>query len=868
MYQKTIKEIEKELKVNASQGLTEKEAEQRLKQNGRNCLEKDKKKNPFLVFLNQVKDPLIYILMGAFLVSVILKEYTDAAIIIIVVIINAIIGSFEELKAEKALDSLKKLSTPETIVKRDGKIKKINAEEIVVGDVIILQTGSNVCADVRLSKTMNLKIDESSLTGESLPVSKNENIIFKENTPLAEQKNLAFMSTNVSYGHGEGIVIATGMQTQIGKIAKLLKEEKTESTPLQKKLGELGKLLGIITLSICLFLFFIAIIQKRNTIQMLITAISLAVAAIPEGLPAIVTIVLALGVSKMVKAKCIVRKLHSVETLGAVNVVCSDKTGTLTQNKMNVVDIFTFNKNQDRLFQAMYLCNDAILNDNENIGDPTEIALKEYAIKNNYQNLEKEYPRVKELPFESKRKMMSTMHQHQLEKIVFTKGALDCVLNKCKFIFKNNQICKINNNDKIEINNQLNIMTSKALRVLAFAFKYNELIEENLIFIGLVGMIDPPRKEAIEAVKSFNNANIKTIMITGDHQNTALEIAKQLNIANSEKQCITGEKLDKMSNEELNNSISNYRVFARVSPENKVSIVKAFKNQGNIVAMTGDGVNDAPSLKSADIGIAMGINGTDVAKQASDMILMDDNFASIEKAIKEGRGIYTNIKKSLFFLLSSNIGEVMTMFLAILLNLPIPLLAIHILWINLLTDSLPALALGQDDNDEDIMKEKPRNKNESLFAHGGYKIIIGYGMLIGLLSLSSFLLVVISHLMNSNTIINYSNILSCLNSNDEVLYKARTYAFMTLALSQLFHSFGMKNLRKNSLNKNIFKNKLLIISFLLGFLIQIAVTEIDVLCQIFKTTHLQFSDWIIITMFAMIPLVVHELIFLLKKKKS
>ena len=401
--------------------------------------------------------------------------------------------------------------------------------------------------------------------------------------------------------------------------------------------------------------------------------------------------------------------------------------------------------------------------------------------------------------------MMSTMHQHQLEKIVFTKGALDCVLNKCNFIFKNNQICKINNNDKIEINNQLNIMTSKALRVLAFAFKYNELIEENLIFIGLVGMIDPPRKEAIEAVKSFNNANIKTIMITGDHQNTALEIAKQLNIANSEKQCITGEKLDKMSNEELNNSINNYRVFARVSPENKVSIVKAFKNQGNIVAMTGDGVNDAPSLKSADIGIAMGINGTDVAKQASDMILMDDNFASIEKAIKEGRGIYTNIKKSLFFLLSSNIGEVMTMFLAILLNLPIPLLAIHILWINLLTDSLPALALGQDDNDEDIMKEKPRNKNESLFAHGGYKIIIGYGMLIGLLSLSSFLLVVISHLMNSNTIINYSNILSCLNSNDEVLYKARTYAFMTLALSQLFHSFGMKNLRKNSLNKNILK---------------------------------------------------------------
>lgn len=866
MQHKTIQQVQEELKCDIHNGLSEEEVKKRQKQYGKNKLHEAKKKNFLKVFFNQLKDPLIYILIAAFVVSLLLKEITDAFIIIFVVIVNAILGAYEELKAEKALEALKKLSSPEALVRRNGNLCKISSEDVTIGDILILQTGANVCADVRLIQTENLQIDESSLTGESLPVHKDKNALFQENTPIADCKNMAYMSTNVSYGHGEGIVCKIGMQTQIGKIAKLLKEEEKEITPLQKKLAELSKLLGIITLAICMFIFIIALVQKRNTMEMLITAISLAVAAIPEGLPAIVTIVLAMGVSKMVKANTIVRKLHSVETLGAVDVVCSDKTGTLTMNKMKVVQSYIANSNSQLFYLCMSLCNDAILKEAEAIGDPTEIALKEYAWENQYRLVEEKYPRIQEIPFESERKMMSTCHHYQNKKIVFTKGALDQVIKKCKYILKNNQEKILTKEDIHFIFQQAHFMSQDALRVLAFAYKYGDLSEENLVFLGIVGMIDPPRKEAIAAVQSFKNASIETVMITGDHKDTAFAIAKQLDIAQDVSQCISGEELDKLSVEQLKTDINKYRVFARVSPENKVSIVKALKSNGKIVAMTGDGVNDAPSLKAADIGIAMGKNGTDVAKQAADMVLSDDNFASIEKAIREGRGIYQNIKKSLFFLLSSNIGEVMTMFLAILLNLPIPLLAIHILWINLLTDSFPALALGQDENDEEIMKEKPRQKDESLFAHGGYKKILGYGFLIGFLSLSAFMIVVLQYMLKENIAFQYKTILYLLDTNESLLTKARTYAFVTLAISQLFHSIGMKNLNKNSINKKLFHNKLLILSFVVGILIQVAVTEVPFLTQFFKTTHLHFSDWIIILTLSMIPLVVHEVLHLIKAK--
>ncbi len=876
-YQDSIKETEKKLNTNLTTGLTTQQVLQKTSSTHKNQLEEKKRKSWIFVFLSQLTDPLIYILGIAFLISIFLKEIVDAMIILSVVILNAIIGSIEECKAEKALEELKKMSAPHCLVKRNQTVVEIPAKDLVVGDVVILETGRQVPADLRLIKTSNLKIDESSLTGESLPVEKNAELILKPNTSLGDQKNMAFMSTNVAYGKGEGIVTHIGMNTQIGKIAKMLSEEKETLTPLQKKLGELGKILGIIAISICFLLLIVALIQKRNVIEMLITSISLAVAAIPEGLPAVVTIVLSIGVQKMVKVNTIVRKLHSVETLGAVNIICSDKTGTLTQNKMTVVQAYQNHQqyqdfNRPELYflsLGMGLCNDAFFDKNQYLGDPTEIALLVMAEKLNLnkEEIDRKYPRIQELPFDSHRKMMSTLHQVNGQKIQFCKGALDRLLPCCSYQRVNDAILPFNELEKKEVLLQGEKMAKQAMRILALAYKPTQTIEEkNLIFVGLVGMIDPPRKEAIQAIQDLKQAGIQTMMITGDHKNTAFAIAKELDIVNDEKECISGEELDQISEQTLSNQIQQYRVFSRVSPEHKVKIVKALKEKGNIVAMTGDGVNDAPSLKAADIGIAMGISGTDVAKEAADMVLSDDNFASIEKAVQEGRGIYTNIKKSLLFLLSSNIGEILTMFLGILLNLPIPLLAIHILWVNLLTDSFPALALGQDDNGNTLMHQKPRNAKESLFAHGGMKILILYGLVIGFVSLDAYLIVPIYHLLSQHTPITYLNILQTLK-DPTILKKAQTYAFCTLALSQLFHSIGMKNMENSAFDHRLFQNKLLIVSFVLGYFIQILVTEIPFLNNAFKTTHLAFSDWIIITFFSMIPLVVHELLALFKKIK-
>lgn len=868
MTRKSIDEVIKLTNSNIN-GLNDNQVKDRLAKYGKNILEKDKKINPFKVFFKQLIDPLVYVLLAGFILSIILKEYTDAFIILFVILLNAILSSYQELKAEKALKALSKLTSLKCLVKRNNHIKEIDASEVVIGDVVLLDAGRNVCADIRLINSSHLLIDESSLTGESLASEKDHKFISKEDTALGDQKNMAFMSTYVIKGSGEGIVINTGMNTQIGKIAKLIKNEK-KITPLQKKLNEISKFLAITTVILCVIIFLIALIQKRDTLEMLITSISLAVAVIPEGLLAVVTIVLSLGVLRLSKVNAIVKKLHSVETLGCVNVICSDKTGTLTLNQMNVTKVMVNNEiysendvNEDIKFLALGLtcCNDATKDEDKYIGDPTEIALLRYANNLNVKPLK----RIDCFPFDSNRKMMSTLN----DSYQFSKGALDSIIPLCTSIKANGQIRPINKEYINQIYNLHDTLSNDGLRVLALAYKNtNRLEETNLTFIGLAAMIDPPRKEALQSIQTLKQANIKTIMITGDHKNTALAIAKQLNLANSENEVCTGIELDKMDEKTLKENIDKYKVFARVSPENKVQIVSALKGKNNVVAMTGDGVNDAPSLKKADIGVAMGINGTDVSKNASDMILMDDNFSTIEKAVKEGRGIFNNIKKTLLFLLSSNIGEVLVMLIAIILNLPIPLIAIHILWVNLLTDTLPSLALGQDVVSDDVMKEKPRNINESIFSNKGWVTIIGYGIIIGLLSLSSYLYVPISYLLNNDMQVTLNNIVNLLNNNNDLLIKAQTFAFSTLALSQLFHSFGIKNTNKSIFNKSTFNNKLLIISLLFGILIQLAVTSISFLSITFKTSIITIQEFLIIMFFSTIPVFVHEIILIFKKDAS
>lgn len=889
--QKSILECLKELDTNLEQGLTESEAQRRLKEYGKNALETDGKKSIWKIFFSQINEPMIYILLAAAAISLLLGEIADAVIILIVVLLNAIIGTVQEAKAEKVLESLKKLSSPTATVKRDGILKEIKAEDVVLGDIMHLEAGRYVSADLRLVEAINLKIEESSLTGESLPVLKNANMVLKENTPIGDRLNLAYMSTSVVYGRGVGIVCGTGMSTEIGRIAELINKEEGEPTPLQKRLGDLGKLLGIVTIIISVVLFILAIIQKRDPLAMLITAISLAVAAIPEGLPAVVTIVLALGVQRMVKVNTIVRKLHSVETLGAVSVVCSDKTGTLTENKMTVTKVYyNFNTHDveeldkqvllneaSLLVTGMALCNDASIEGENRIGDPTEIALIDlaYEFKLKKDDLQKKYPRVDEIPFDSNRKMMTTVHLSNNKRVSYTKGALDQILNKTTGISINGIIKPISEKDIIRIQEAAALMAKGALRVLAFAYKEDVQMasEDNLIFVGFVGMIDPARKEAAPAVQSLKEAGIKTVMITGDHKDTALAIAKDLKIAYSEAECMSGEELNLMTQEELNSKVMDVSVYARVSPEHKVMIVKAFKSHDLIVAMTGDGVNDAPSLKAADIGISMGITGTDVAKGASDMTLSDDNFASIEKAVREGRGIYSNIKKSVLFLLSSNFGEVAIMFLGILLFFPVPLLPIHILWVNLITDSLPALALGADNIDDDIMKEKPRKSTENLFAHGGLKLTLFYGILIALISFAMFLSVPIQALINQNLPITITNLTQMFKDDPDRLILSRTLAFSTLAVCQLFHAFGMRNVKKSIFDPKIFgKNRLMFFSFIFGMLLQVAVTEVPFLVTFFKTSSLSINYWIVILSVALIPVTMHEIIFVLnyyreKRKK-
>lgn len=959
-----IEETAEELRSDIHRGLELREARERLQREGPNEMRAPRKKTPIESFLEQLNDPLIYVLIVAAVVSVLLGEVSDAVIIGVVVVMNAVVGMLQEGKARKALESLKKLTSPRAFVIREGKRMEIPAAELVRGDLVWLEAGCQVPADLRLTESLNLKIEESALTGESLPVEKdagfvggNERSAFhgrdslcgkKESQvkqlSLGDRHNMAYMSTIVTYGRGQGLVTATGMDTELGQIATMITESGEEMTPLQKRLGELGKVLSLLSLLLCAALFGIAVLQHRNVAEMLITAISLAVAAVPEGLPAVVTICLALSVTRMVKVNTIVRRLPSVETLGAVSVVCSDKTGTLTQNRMTVEKCWLDGRTQKAadcdpsvcpdFYYGMVLCNDAIAEKNNRTGDPTELALLDLAESFGIEKapLESRMPRVDELSFDSDRKMMTTLHRKDnllgnrytesrrgelraaeiaaagnmrgydgvignadtgiLRKageaagsaangirqnfgtsartVSYTKGAPDEVLKRCTRILTENGFVRLTERHRRQILRAVEEMSGEALRTLAVAMQMEspKATEENLMFLGLVGMRDPARPEAARAVADFKEAGVKTVMITGDHVDTAFAIGRQLGIVKSPEQCMTGEELGLLSEEELSERIEDIRVFARVSPAQKVRIVDGFRQRGEIVAMTGDGVNDAPSLKKADIGIAMGKNGTDVARQASDMILTDDNFATIRRAIEEGRGVYENIRKSVIFLLSSNLGEIITMFFAVICGMASPLKSSHILWINLITDSLPALALGVDKNDgKSLMRQQPRKANESLFARGGLLCTCFYGVLIAGVSLTAFLMLPWALLRTNGLAVTLENLAEILQ-NGSVLSKAQTYAFTVLGMSQLFHAVGMRDTQRSVFRMNHQENKLMILACVAGFLLQFAVTEIPFLIQAFGTSPLSGREWMRLSVLAAAPLFAHEIFALMFLGKS
>ncbi|MEC1696925.1 cation-translocating P-type ATPase [Schinkia azotoformans] len=866
-YTKDTERVSIDLETNTETGLTNVEAKKRLDQVGANEFSEHKKESIFTLFFRQINSLLIYILIGAALISAFVGEYSDAIIIVLVILLNTIIGVIQESKAEKALEELKKMTTPKAIVKRDGMTVEIPSEHVVPGDIVIIDAGRFIPADIRLIETANFQVEESSLTGESVPVDKNADWVATEELPIADQRNMAFMSTLSSYGRAIGIVVNTGMQTEIGKIANLLGKQEKEQTPLQKKLAELGKILGIGAVIVSVIIFLIGYFQGRDVLDMFLISVSLAVAAIPEGLPAIVTIVLALGVQRMIERQAVVRKLPAVETLGAVSVICSDKTGTLTQNKMTVTKVYVNGnylsmnspllkqREYSRFFEAMALCNDAVFTEEEHSGDPTEIALVAAAHVAGFEKqiLDKNYERIFEIAFDSDRKMMTTVHHHGGRYFVMVKGALESILPKIR----------VTTLEVDKIKNVANEMSAEALRVLAIAYKEiptfdnsmtSEDLEKELIFLGLTGMIDPPREEVKASIAQCKQAGIQTIMITGDNQKTAFAIAKDLGIANEEIESMSGSEIDRLSESELCEKVNKIRVFARVSPEHKVKIVKALKTNERIVAMTGDGVNDAPSLKQADVGVAMGKGGTDVAKGAADIVLTDDNFATIVAAVEEGRNIYQNIKKSILFLLSCNLGEIVTLFIAILLGWPAPLSAIHILWINLITDTLPAISLGLDPDDPDVMNQQPRSIKESIFAHGSGMFTLLYGLLIGSLTLFAFV-TGLNYYTGAPSIfsIDFSNI------SKDALVHAQTMAFVTLSIAQLFHSLNLRSTKKSLREVGLFTNKFLLVSIFAGIALQALLVNVPVFNDIFDLHILSLKDWLFVLTLSLVPIIFSEL---------
>ena len=816
---------------------------------------------------------------------------TDTIIILIVVLANAIIGIAQESKAEKSLEALQKLTDHASKVIRDGKIKVIPAKELVPGDIVVLDTGDYIPADLRVIEAVNLKAQESSLTGESVPVEKTTKTIEKTDVGIGDRTNMLFSSSLITYGRGKGIVVQTGMNTEVGKIAGMLDNTEKQITPLQEKLNKLGKTLGIAALAICAFIFIIGLIQGKEPINMFMTAVSLAVAAIPEGLVAVSTIVLAIGVQKMVKKNAIVKKLPAVETLGSATVICSDKTGTLTQNKMTVEKIFingetkelaeykeNINEDLKKLIFANMLCNDTkISTDGKLTGDPTETALVDMAFKLDFDpSVYDRMPRIQEIPFDSDRKLMTTVNEVNGKYIVYTKGGMDELIGICNSYILNGEIKNNIEEYKNIITKNNEQMAKEALRVLACAYKEidhkptkedMENIEKDLIFVGMVGMIDPPREEAKIAVEKCKTAGIKTVMITGDHKITATAIAKKLGILENEYEAITGADLEKMTDEELEKNVRKYSVYARVSPEHKVRIVKAWQKNGEIVAMTGDGVNDSPALKTANIGCAMGVVGTDVAKEAADVILTDDNFATIVSSVEEGRRIYDNILKVIQFLLSSNVGEVIVLFLATLLtpffakwfgitdvvHLEI-LLPIHILWINLVTDSLPALALAFDPANEGIMKRKPAKPGKGVFTKGMTWRVIYQGAMIGLLTLAAFMI----GLATTKEPING------LSLDESKIEVGQTMAFITLAMSELVHIFNIRDNKKSIFKTKIFNNSKLIWAILASAALMFAILFIPALREIFSIPILPTGNILELVLLVFAPIVIVEIFKLLK----
>ena len=838
-------EVLKRVKTDAKHGLITEEVRFRQQKYGKNKLQEKKKETILVKFIKQFNDFMIIILIIASILSAGISylqgenDYVDAIIIIAIVVFNAIMGVIQEAKAEKSIEALKEMTPPKAKAIRNGKIVEINAEELVVGDIIELESGTYVPADCRLLESYNLKIEESSLTGETEPVLKDASIIAKRDIALGDMLNMAFMASIVVNGHGKAVVTEIGMNTKVGKIANMIMEDETPETPIQKKLAQVGKILGIVCLVICVLIFIIGLIKKIDPIEMFMTSVGLAVAAIPEGLPAIVTIVLSIGVSKMAKNNSIIRKLPAVETLGCSKVICSDKTGTLTQNKMTVVEI----QAQDKMLaiKLAAMCTDSSITYEKGVaqvkGEPTEVALVQNALKNNINKNELyiEMPRVAEIPFDSSRKMMTTIHSINNKYITITKGAPDILLNRCN----------ITVGEKRRIEEQNEKMAKKALRVIAVAYKEMtflpkgqeiKYVEEGLTFVGLIGMIDPPREGVKEAVKTCKRAGIKTVMITGDHIATAKAIAKELYILGPRDKAITGKELDNISQDKLIKEIKEYSVFARVTPEHKVRIVKAWQATGSVVAMTGDGVNDSPALKNADIGIAMGKNGTDVAKNAADMILTDDNFVTIVKAVKQGRNIYDNIKKAIHFLIATNIGEIVTIFMGLVLGLKSPLLAIQLLWINLVTDSLPAIAIGLEPPEKDIMKRQPIDSRRGIFAGGLWSKIIVEGIMLGMLTLLAF---------------SIGNKYFCLEVG-------RTMAFIALGMLELVHSFNIKS-EQSIFKTGILENKYLIGSFILGMIVQTIVVVIPTLANVFKLVPLTSTQWIIALIISVLPIPIMEL---------
>ncbi|MCD8029130.1 MAG: cation-translocating P-type ATPase [Erysipelotrichaceae bacterium] len=903
-FNQTKDEVINSLKTDETNGLNDQQVLQNQEKYGLNELKAAKKDSLLVKFFNQFKDFMIIVLIIAAIVSGIVgsmqgEGITDTIIIMIVVIVNAIIGVAQEDKAEKSLEALQQLSAHIAKVMRNGELNVIPAKELVPGDIVILQTGDYVGADMRLIEAVNLKAQESSLTGESVPVDKSVDVIDDEKVGIGDRVNMVFSSSLITYGRGKGIVVETGMDTEVGKIAGILNETESNETPLQKKLNDLGKTLGIACLIICAVIFVIGLLYGKNVIDMFMTAVSLAVAAIPEGLAAVSTIVLAIGVQRMVKKNAIIKKLPAVEALGSASVICSDKTGTLTQNKMTVKKVYYNNyisaveniheisDQCDMLIKACMLCNDTkVAADQHLTGDPAETALVDMGMKLNYSyDISIQYPRVAEIPFDSDRKLMTTVNKVGNQYIAYTKGGIDELYAHCSHYIDHGIIYDDMDSFKEQVDHYNEMMAKDALRVLAMAYKVldhqptaDELntLEDDLIYVGMVGMIDPPREEVEVAINNCKSAGIKTVMITGDHKMTAIAIAKELGILENDSEAITGAELEEMSQEDLKKNIRHYSVYARVSPEHKVRIVKAWQAQGEIVAMTGDGVNDAPALKTADIGCAMGIVGKDVSKEAADVILTDDNFATIVAAVEEGRVIYDNILKAIQFLLSSNIGEIVVLFLAILLtpwissryNIDMDLieilLPIHILWINLVTDSLPALALAVDPAEDDVMKRKPL-KTKGIFSKGMTWRIAYQGVMIGLITLAAFLIGLATPEASLPTVYENGVLLSSEVVRVEI---GQTMAFVVLALSELVHVFNIRNNKKSIFKTHPFKNKMLLLAELAAASLVFVILLIPQLRSVFSIPVLPVNNILEIIGLVLLPLVIVEIFKLLKINTS